>query len=131
MEGISSCGCLLWHYNELNADPYPNGEYWIDGAIQDEVDALFIEWRTELAYGASLPNTVTFTADGTIAENTTRVFTLQTPASINLDKPPFSATVNANSATVTVTIGPSVGGFFQLLGHVGHRKFRELLVGRG
>lgn len=56
-------------------------------------------------------STITFDADGVIAANTTRVFTLQTPASIDVDKTPFSANVAVNSATVTVQIGPDIGGF--------------------
>ncbi len=84
-----------------------SGGVYVTGSDSDNA----FEITPEPVYGASLSSAITFTADDTIAASTTRVFTLQTPASIDLDKPPISGSVAASSATVTVWIGPDVGGF--------------------
>jgi hypothetical protein len=129
-DSSGTCNCQWSSYFESGGDPYPRGDQWIDGTTNTDEDSLFVTWRLQgSGYLASLSNTVSFDADAAIAANMTRQFTVQLPASIVLEKAGTQATVNVQSATIDVDIGPNVGGFSDFTLSSGTGQFQAYTFG--
>ncbi len=94
--------------------------------VGDTSDNAF-EITPEPVYSAVPSAPIIFNTTSTISAGNTYEFTLQGTPSISLDKDPIAGSVQASSATVTVSIGPNVAGFSDFSVTSGTGQFNSYL----